>query len=272
MKQTLYFLVILVTFPLFGDCQSSLDSSALYKRLIYVSNNYRRAPLYLNVRYRSLSNLLSEANDSVSVNSVFYYNGLQSYAQFSDMEEVSNDSLMILVDGSTQRIKIFHQSEQVSQWAIHTMGLPLQDSSVNGLAISYSISEVKGAASLRKMIMNSRGVVPGTMLAPVTIIFEYNADVNEPTKVLMTQRSLIHIPVEQVSSISQQYQNTGSIIKIAAESYFVKEQQYSFEYLTIAHDLSRPFPAIVSDRINIDPVTGYVPAAAYQGYVIQVIQ
>src|ERR1700753_2944858 len=83
------------------------DSIATMKLFLRVCNTYKTLPVQVDVDIANSANYIVEARDTSHTRVRFCLRKEGSYIAFDEMEQIANDSLMLLVDTTMRKMLLY---------------------------------------------------------------------------------------------------------------------------------------------------------------------
>src|SRR5437016_3249819 len=80
------------------------DSLDAVRTFVQVCNTYKQLPLQMTLGIHNTTNLVTGAEDTVQARATFYLQQHGSYIRFGELEQVANDSLMLLVSDNLKQM------------------------------------------------------------------------------------------------------------------------------------------------------------------------
>ena len=265
---------ILLGFIGVGGCLSvaaQSDTLAGVRRFLKVCNDYKTLPVQVEVEISKSTNMVLSRADTAAVKAIFYLDKNGSYIAMEGVEQLANDSLVLLVNKTTKRMMVAANHQSVADRLRETLSLKGQDSSVSQLAGKFLATE--GSAEDTSIIdLTSRLPVPHASFPREQITVRYSKRTGDLIEVLAVNRSLLSVGDSVFKVASERPEWAGRTVSFIAghdSSYFlIREQQTVFRYLKIAHAQAAPLPAQISDRlVSIGPGE-YRPAKSYTDFVL----
>ena len=262
------------------------DTLSMIREFIQVCQSYHQLPLQLRVIMTSSANIQTEPEDSAHLEAAFYVDAHDSYTRIGELEQIANDSLLLLVSHQAQQMMLYTHRQPVVAQLQSISGFYLKDSSLAGFARSYTIaaglrkgpfgpSASSGQARLRvtsSFNINSRALLPAIALSRESIQVLYDPDSHNPVEVVQTRRSLVPTDSVQYGRLLAEPAWTGKLVAVPDQGWWmVKETTTVFTYTAIAHKKNLPLPARVSDRVLATAPGVYAPVKQYEHFVMNPI-
>lgn len=255
-------------FPALLPAQKKADTLAAMRHFVTLCNNYKSLPLQLVVQVQNSSNMVSRAEDTASMEAGFYMSDKGSYIRYGELEQVANDSIVLLVSKDAKRMLVYPGNTALASQLKRVTGFYLQDSSVQKLAAGFTVKSEEAQNGIAGITLQSRVMVYGTRLPKEEIAIRYNADSQQPESVIQTQRQFIAIDSSSYAVLQQRPEYSDKLVEADGAWYVVKEQRNAFHYRQVDHLPDVPLPVLVSDRIDRLPDGSYKPVAAYNDFIL----
>ena len=259
----------LLLLPLGADAQSAPDSIGLMRKFIQICNTYSALPSQVVVRLQRTTNYLQSPDDTSSANIRFYLQNGGSYVQFGEIEQMANDSLLLVVNHAAHRIIIQRNQIPLAQRAQRASGLLQADSSVERMLKNYYVQTTEEGNEFFAIKLVSRNTLYGVRLPAETI----EARFNKFSRVLaeLKQVRTILKPIEE-TRYRQLQANPDFKTKLFTpdQSHFLvaKEITFTYNYLRSTHDVNEPLPVRIADRVTRKADGAYEPVQAYESFTI----
>src|SRR5688572_11554752 len=105
-------------FSLIGFCAKATaqktDSLLLIREFMQVNDTYKQMPLHLEFTMKNETNFITSEQDTASIEGKFYLQPGKAYIMMGEMEQVMDDSLMIIVSKQSRRIIVNTDIQPVS--------------------------------------------------------------------------------------------------------------------------------------------------------------
>lgn len=248
-----------------GQEKDTLSAMRTFLRLCHV---YKQLPLQMEVDLRNSTNLVTAQEDTMSCRVKFVLSQDGSYIGFGELEQIVDDSVMLLISNKLKRMMVYPNHRSVSDQLKKYLGIQFKDSSLLQIAAKYtaSLSMEKDTAWVE---IRSRRMVYHTSLPGESIRVRYNPADSIPIGIVQLKRSLMPISQSTYEGMSGRADYEGKLIAGPDNRFFViKEQVSTFSYVEIAHRPGVKLPAAISDRIVADAQGKYTPVKAYHDFLL----
>lgn len=254
------------------------DSLELFREFIAISNSYKQLPLQMSMDFTQYANFPLAANDTATkTHGEFYIKSGGAYISFGSVEQVVNDSLVLVIMKDIKQMTLSANSTPVSAWLNAMIAQPLQDTSAFDFAAVYTVEMNKAAGGISEITIASRELLEGAGLPLVAISVLYNTSSKLPEKVVTLRHSLTKMQTtgdNDVANKTAVVNRTEKTITIAGKGVFtIKEERAEIVYKKITHAENVQLPVTISDRIVQVGGRNFEPVKAYQNYhLLQDIQ
>jgi hypothetical protein len=244
------------------------DSLAASREFMQVCHSYKRLPLQLDVSISSSANLVTAAKDTLSLRAAFYMDEHGSYTRMGEMEQVANDSLLLLVSHGAHQMLLYANHSSLAHQLQSYMGLNLDDSSLAGFAGRYTVAAGPAKEKHHSYSCTSRALLAGTALPRETIQVLFDPGTQEPVEFAQRKRSLVAIDSADYAGFSVLPEWKGRLAKLANGWWAVKEVSTVYRYAAITHKKNLPLPVRITDRVLATAPGVYAPVKQYQQFVL----
>jgi hypothetical protein len=271
MSKSIFLSILLFSGFLAGQAQR--DTLTDMRRFIRVCNVYKQLPVALEVSVERRANLMTGQSDSSQMTARFCLRSDGSYMEMGGMEQLVNDSLLLLVNKPSKRMILYSNHQPVADRFREYMGLQVADSSIRRMAMRYTASMVALTGDTSVLEIRNRALLPATSLSKDEVRIRFNPVADEPYEVVQLKRTLVNVPRETYEKARVAPEWAGKTVAAGDSLFFlVKEQTVFFRYRKIMHDPEQPLPYRVSDRIVAEVPGKYEPVRGYADYILSQIQ
>lgn len=250
---------------------NATDTIAALREFVHICNVYKQLPLYLDMDIVNSTNFITGEEDTTRSTVLFYIKPGTSYVKFGETEQLVNDSMALLVSNQLQRMILYSNAQLVLQRMKALTGLIQQDSSLQGMASSFTAQMTTTEQQVATITLTGRILLYGTSLPKELVELNYDKETKEPVKVTTLKRALLPLKEDDYKALSEKGEMAGKLVTIADKGHFlVKEQSVSFIYKKIGHDAAMAMPATIADRLVKDDQGQFVPVKTYEGYAVTV--
>jgi hypothetical protein len=251
----------------FRRADAQVDTLAMMRQFLRICNEYKQLPLQLDVDIRSSSNWVVGSADTASMHARFNLCGKGSYIVMDGLEQLANDSLMLVVNERTLRMNLYLNRQPVAARLQQYLGRQLQDSGVAQWARKYAVAGMGKDRDTAFIKMESRALLPYTELAKQEIRVDYDEAGQRPYTVRELDRTLVPVDDSLFRLAAARSEWVGKTVSVGDSAfYLVRERVRAFRFRVITH-LPQDYPPVqMSDRIVADLAGRYRPVKAYSAY------
>lgn len=247
------------------------DTLTVYREFATLGRWYLQQPLQVNVHFGYRCTPAYAGNDSVDTDMQLYYGGNDFYMQAEGMEQIVNDSVVVMVNNETRMINLFPNDGQAFKKFHETMALFVPDSSLQKLAQLYVANRNDEGQGARRIILQSRTSVTGTDHLKEIISITYDATTHRPLAYHHITRSLAPVDSLVYSRLAENSAYNGRLIstKVNHHNLFlvVKEKITDCRFTNISHGIQGP-PAREHDRVLRGENGEYGGAKGFENYLV----
>jgi hypothetical protein len=261
---SLYLLVLAIAWPGAGYSQAT-DTLATMRAFIKLCNVYQTLPVQVALQLQHSSNMIRSREDTATVSIRFHLQAHGSYTQYGELEQVANDSLLLLISHVAHRMILYPNQSSVANRLRLSAAVLAGDSSIEKMVKKYKAK----AAEPGSIVVSSRSLLYGTDLPAETIEARYDKVLQQLAEIIQVQRSLVPVDSATYQNLLQDASFTGKRLQIEKQGFFViREQTATYRYVQIAHREDQPLPVQISDRIARKEAGVYAPVKAYEGFIL----
>jgi len=257
-----------LSLPLCLHAQQSADTLAPIRQFIEVSSSYKQGSMYTDIQIKNSSNYITNPQDTATSEMIFYMTKDGAYMKYGELEQVVNDSLILMVNNIAKRMILVPNRESVQQHLNTYTGMLLEDSSIQKMAGEYTGS---ASSENNKAVIElaSRVMAFGTMLPKEVLFMKYKEKNNQPQQVTQIKRVLVILDSVQYNQLVNLSEYKGRLLSPGKGSFFlVKDRITTFIYKKIEYGDKVQLPVHMSDRISANSNEGYLPAKGYEDFLL----
>ncbi len=258
-------LLFFLSFVIYKAEAQQKDSMDIMLKFIKVGSSYRQPPLHLVMEYIASSNVITDPEDSVHLEAVFYLMPHGSYMHFGEVEEIVNDSMALLISDKIQRMMLYKNAQPMLAQMKSAIGVQVPDASVKEWCSKFEA--YKGLEGDKEYIrLRGRSKIYGTSIPKEEMEIIYKEDI--PVEITSIKRKLLPVDEAAYKSYKNQVGFSDKLIKIDNQHYVIKEQKMLFRYLKIDHS-DTALPVFMDNRIKkvIDQEGfKYIPVKGFENY------
>jgi hypothetical protein len=245
------------------------DTLAGIRLFMRVCNAYKQLPVQLDLDIRHSANLVGRPDDTAHASARFYLQQRGSYIEMDNMEQVVNDSLMLLVSKPARRMILYAHRQSVANQLSQYLGFGLQDSSLARIAGKFTLVSTASAGDTASIELVSRASLYANLPAVEEITVKYDPVTARPYQVTDTRRKLVMVEKSLYKDYNDRPEWAGKTLSIGDSSFFlIKEVASVYSYRKITHDEHADLPVRIGDRIVADDQGRYRPVKSYADYLL----
>jgi hypothetical protein len=270
MKKILTLLMILLALSVPAiRATAQKDTLTGIRLFMRVCNAYKQLPVQLDLDIRHSANMVSRPEDTAHASARFYLQQRGSYIEMENMEQVVNDSFMLLVSKPARRMILYAHRQSVANQLSQNLGFGLQDSSLAKIAGKFLLVSSASAGDTALLELVSRASVYPKLPVVEEITVKYDPVTTRPYQVTDTRRKLVIVEKSLYKAYSDKPEWAGKTLAIGDSSFFlVKEVSSVYSYRKITHDQQADLPVQIGDRIVADDQGRYRPVKSYADYLL----
>lgn len=247
------------------------DTLGSLKTFLQVCNAYKQLPLQMTLGIHNATNLVTAAEDTMQARASFYLQQHGTYIRFGELEQVANDSLMLLVSDNLKQMMLYNHQQSVADQLKQYLGFQWQDASLQQIAARYLATLLPLQNDTASIELTSRQPLMHTTLPRETVRLVYDHVSGNPFRVEQLRRTLVPLDEDTYNNFAADPAWQGQLLKLTEKeaSFFAIRQQSSFyTYENISHQPDKKLPVTISDRIAAGDTGNYAPAKAYADYLL----
>ena len=252
--------ISLVVYPQKKKNTNVEDRPQVLKEFIAACNSYKKLPLHIEVEQKCTALFPAADEDTMTVNAEFVYTSAGSYVRYGNTEQISDDSLMLVVSNDQRVIMVYPNEQNIQQLLEGPTVMLAVDSSLRKLDELYSSAFLAPEGEMTIIELKSRQPLPGTDQVKEIIKVKYTQS-KEPVEIIYLRRTLM--PVDSAAFTSLE----NNVIKKEGIWFLINERVRTYRFKKISHDAAISLPVRIAQRIR--KVSGeYVAAKGYEDYYI----
>lgn len=261
--------ILLFTSGIYAQ-HNSKDSLLPLRELVQLRQMYKNLPVELQIHIQNSASPITTADDSLQADMDAYYDDHNFYMKTEGLEQIVNDSMIVLVNNPGRTILLYPNNRQLIMIMEQSAMAIVPDSSIERLAKKYvSFTEISGQDE-KRIELRSRNMVYGTQLPSESLIVTYNVLSHQPLEFKRARTLLVPIDSDTYKRWKNDSMHDGKIISISRPQgdlfFLVKELTTVYRFDKITFDV-RP-PVKENDRIIKGTDGNYVVAKGFEQYVL----
>jgi len=247
------------------------DTLSVYREYAQLGRWYQGVPLQMNVHFVYKAVPAISAQDSTEADMLLYYGSNEFYLQTENMEQIVNDSLVVMVNNEAKMIKLFPNNGETMQNLEKMGAVPVADSSLQKIVARYSGIMREEGKNTKRITLQSREKIFGTELFKETISIIYQSETYKPLVYNHSKLSLFPVDTTVYSQLTNDPAYTGRLVNTKTEAgnlfFIVKEKITQYRFININHEQKTP-PAREQDRVVKTENGEYKPARGFEEYLV----
>lgn len=267
-------IAILLLISTMADAQhrkQRVDTLAVYREFAALGQWYMQQPLQMSVHFGYRCTPAYADNDSVETDMQLYYGKNDFYMQSEGMEQIVNDSVVVMVNNETKMINLFPNNGQAFKKLQEAMALFTIDSSLQKLAQLYTAGISDTGQGAKQITLQSRNKVSGTNYLKEIVSVTFDAATRRPLSYHHITRSLAPVDSLAYSRLAENSAYGGRLITTKVKEYnlflVVKERITDCRFTNISHSQQQS-PAREHDRVLRQANGEYQAAKGFENYLV----
>lgn len=247
------------------------DSLAAFRPLAAMARLYQHGAVRLDLHLRQEARPVTNASDTLEADMEVYYGKPDEYVKAEGLEEIVNDSVVLLVNTPARRMLRFHNTPELKKSLDHNTLLWKPDSSLAELSKKYHAMVNHVGAGQTVLVLTSRKPVYGTQLPNERIELLYQESNGEPLQCTQTRVSLVPVDSGVYTELEKQEGYAGKLLTVSGQQgplfFIVKELTTVCYFRKLDFAVRRP-PVREEDRVVLTSDGGYRPAPGFEDYLL----
>lgn len=247
------------------------ESKAIFREFVQLGRWYLDVPLQMNVHFIHKSIPVTTKQDNAETDLVLYYGRNDFYMQAEGMEQIANDTLVVLVNSEAKMIQLFTNNGQLMQSLKKMVSAFQPDSSLETFIERYSSKMEDQKNGAKRITLQSKDKISGTDLHKETVSITYHAGTYQPLAYDRSKLTLLPVDSRVYMQLQKDTTYNGRLVKsrtVSGDLFFiVKEQITQCRFTNIDYDRQTP-PAREQDRVVKAPNGEYQPAKGFEDYIV----
>ncbi|HVM86672.1 MAG TPA: hypothetical protein VMT76_00695 [Puia sp.] len=270
--QRLELIIIMTLLTKFSNAQLQAgDSLQAIREFVQLRQMYNHLPVELQIHVQNSSVPFSNAADTLKTDMDVYYDDRSFYLKAEGLEEIVNDSLMIMVNNPAKTVLLYHNNQDIISNMEKSVMAIMPDSSIDALAKKYASSISPDGKDKNRIELKSRMKVYGTAFPKESVVVSYRVSIHQPIEFSRTKTLLA--PVDSISyhGLMKDPAFDGKLVSASTSAgnvfFIVKEVTTSFRFDKIDHDVKLP-PVTGNERVTRQANGEYVMAKGFEDYTL----
>jgi hypothetical protein len=271
LQRIITILFLLITVTVYSQRKKEKTDTLLpFREFAAVCNLYKQMPVQLSLHYQKTTTFPVEEEDTANTTADFYLTPKGTYIKFGNLEQIANDSFIVMISNEQQMMMLFENTINIQQRFSNYMGFQMADSSVLKMAKEYSAVFLPGSEGRGIIELKNRSPLPGTDMIKEIITVTYNEKTKDPQKVVHLRRSIIPIEKEDWESFAGKETVKDKLLIINDHYFLLNERNTVYDYKNISHSSDMKLPVTVGERVVRNTKGELVPAKGYEEYHLTV--
>lgn len=247
------------------------DSLTVYREFAKLGQWYLSVPLQMNVHFMYLTTPAMTEQDSLSTDMILYYGKNNFYMQTEGMEQIANDTLVVVVNNEAKMIKLYPNNGQLLKNLEKIVTMMLPDSSIERFAERYSARIQDEEKGIKRITIQSKDKISGTDLFKEAISITYQPDTYQPVTYRQSKMSVVPVDSTVYNQLASDNAYAGRLINSRSDAnnlfFAVREKIIQCRFTDISHEKQMP-PALEKDRVIRIANGEYQPAKGFEDYLV----
>lgn len=250
---------------------TSNDSLLPLREFIQLREIYKHLPVELNIHIQNSANPVTTASDSLQADMDVYYDYHNFYMKMEGLEEIVNDSLIVMVNNAGKNVLLYPNNQQQIVNMKRALTAIMPDSSIEAIAKKYTSSVSKSAHDQKRIELKSREKAYGTTLPRESIIIIYRDSSHQPLEFRRTKTLLLPIDSTTYNKLIKEPGYDENLVSPSASKgklfFLVKELTTSYRFNKINYNVQLP-PVRETDRVIKKSNGDYEAAKGFEQYLL----
>jgi hypothetical protein len=227
-------------------------------------------PVQINLHITRYVTPAVSGSDSADTEMTLYYDPHAFYMQAEGMEQIANDSVLVLVNNNAHMIRVFPNKGLVSDSQGNNITNSfMPDTSVEKMAQRFIFTLQEEGRSNKRIVLQSRDKINGTDIQKEVMDVIYSPDNYQPLQFKQIRRSVLPVDSAMYNELVKDAAWKGRLIttKVKTGQLFlvVKEQVTECTFTSINY-AQKKSPVSEHDRVVRTGAGEYQPAEGYEVY------
>ena len=271
-RKAVILLWILLSVSIQKNYAQQKDTLDLYRDFMRVCSEYKKVPLYAKIEIHTILNSGLVKPDSMVSDAEFYLQSKGTYLRMGELEQIMNDSFMLIISKKHNRIMIYPNKKTVNEQVKMFNFLQLEDSSLLKLSRKYSASVQDEMNNEIKILLTGREKISGTTLSKENLQISYDKKKLVPNEIIQVKRSLSGIDSAEYHKLSGEPLYTERLVKLEKNNikkyFLIGNQQTRYHYKKLDYSTDIEMPLKMEDCVARNAQGLFVPIKSYVNYVI----
>ena len=269
--EKIVFLLILVSITGYATAQQkAVDSLFAFREVARVRQLFTHLPVQIDIHIQNTADPVTSTRDTVQADMNLYYGKTDFYMQAEGLEEIVNDSFIVMINNPAKQILLYPNNQEVKRKMGSSVLMMLPDSSLQYLARTYR-SSVQEEGGRKKIELKSRGMIFGTDLPKETLTLSYGPGSYEGAEFDQLKYQLLPVDSAIYAGMVKNKEYEGRLLSTPTNKgnlfFLVKRSTTSYMFKKIEYDIPDP-PVRQEDRILQAQDGSFIPAKGIKEYIL----
>lgn len=237
-----------------------------------VSLWYKKLPFLAELKFQQKSFPETMGEDNLETVMNLYYGVSEYYMMAEGIEQIANDSFMVLVNQNAKMITVYPGTKSVRK-RLEQSGLMIADDSTKKAILSkFEMSSVD-SVDLRRIHFISREKMNNTKWPKEELTIHFNPGTKTPVLFEQVKRVLVPIDSVDYETLKSDKDYLDRCLKVNVENrdlyFFIRDHLTNCEYKSIIHDMVKT-PKKTTDRVIQQPDGAFRPAKGFEEYAVTI--
>lgn len=226
-------------------------------------------PVQINLHITHHVTPTVSASDSADTDVTLYYDQHAFYMQAEGMEQIANDSVLIMVNNNARMIKVFPNKGLLTYSQGNRISSFMPDTSLEKLSQRFIATIREEGHAGKRIILQSHERITGTEFDKEMIDVSYSAGNYQPIHYKQIRRSVAPVDSaaysEMIKDAAWNKRLFTTKVKAGEMFFVVKEQVTECRFTSIDYT-QKASPVHEHDRVVRNAGGEYMPAKGYEAY------
>jgi hypothetical protein len=249
----------------------SKENATAFQELARLSKWNSQWPVQINLHIAHHVTPEVSASDSADTDMTLYYDAHAFYMQAEGMEQIANDSVLVMVNNTARMIRVFPNKGLQSYNQGNNFSSFMPDTSMERLTKRFVATMQEEERDRKRIILQSRDRISGTSLDKEVVDITYKADNYQPLHYKQIRRSVVPVDSATYSGLAKDTAWKGRLVTTtvkAGQLYFVVKEQVTECNFTSINYMQKTSPVREHDRVVKSASGEYLPAKGFEQYNI----
>lgn len=262
-------LLVTVTATAQRKDKRSQDNTTAFHEFARLGKWNSQWPVQINLHITHQVTPAVYASDSADTDMTLYYDPHSFYMKAEGMEQIANDSVLIMVNNTAGMIRIFPNSGMPAGSQGNNITSFVQDTSIEKLSQRFTATIQEDGRTGKRILLQSHDKIATAGLEKELIDVSYNAGNYQPLNFKQIRRSVVPVDSTTYSELNKNSAWQARLITTnvkARQLYFVvKEEVTQCRFISIDHS-QKTSPVHEHHRVIKTASGEYLPAKGFEPY------